>query len=69
MVCRPYRAKTKGKVERFNRYLKTSFVVPLQATLRMSELQLDVQTANGYIGYWLTQVANARVQEKSQTNV
>ncbi|ROR47811.1 UNVERIFIED_ORG: transposase [Providencia alcalifaciens] len=60
-VCRPYRAKTKGKVERFNRYLKSSFVVPLQATLRMSELQLDVQTANGYVGYWLTQVANARV--------
>lgn len=60
-VCRPYRAKTKGKVERFNRYLKSSFVVPLQATLRMSELQLGVQTANGYVGYWLTQVANARV--------
>jgi len=25
-VCRPYRAKTKGKVERFNRYLKESEV-------------------------------------------
>jgi transposase len=60
-VCRPYRAKTKGKVERFNRYLKSSFVVPLQATLRTSGLHLDVHTANGYIGRWLTQVANARV--------
>lgn len=60
-VCRPYRAKTKGKVERFNRYLKSSFVVPLQATLRTAGLQLDAQTANGYIGRWLTQVANARV--------
>ena len=28
-LCRPYRAKTKGKVERFNRYLKESFVLPL----------------------------------------
>jgi len=60
-ACRPYRAKTKGKVERFNRYLKSSFVVPLQATLKTSGLQLDVQTANGYVGRWLTQTANARV--------
>ncbi len=60
-VCRPYRAKTKGKVERFNRYLKSSFVVPLQATLKSSGLQLDVKTANGYVGRWLTQVANARI--------
>ena len=30
-LCRPYRAKTKGKVERFNSYLKGSFVVPLAA--------------------------------------
>ncbi len=33
-VCRPYRAKTKGKVERFNGYLKGSFLVPLAATLK-----------------------------------
>ncbi len=25
-LCRPYRAKTKGKVERFNGYLRRSFV-------------------------------------------
>ena len=30
-LCRPYRAKTKGKVERFNRYLRGSFYVPLKA--------------------------------------
>lgn len=28
-LCRPYRAKTKGKVERFNGYLRHSFHVPL----------------------------------------
>lgn len=28
-LCRPYRARTKGKVERFNRYLKESFYYPL----------------------------------------
>nr|WP_197718861.1 DDE-type integrase/transposase/recombinase [Serratia odorifera] len=33
-VCRPYRAKTKGKVERFNHYLKNSFIVPLTVTFR-----------------------------------
>ena len=60
-VCRPYRAKTKGKVERFNRYLKSSFVVPLQATLKETGLLLDVNTSNGYIGRWLTAVANARI--------
>ena len=60
-VCRPYRAKTKGKVERFNRYLKANFIVPLQATLKVAGLQLDVQTANGYVGKWLAQKANARI--------
>lgn len=60
-VCRPYRAKTKGKVERFNGYLKGSFLVPLAATLKMTGLRLDVTAANMHIGPWLSQVANARV--------
>lgn len=59
-VCRPYRAKTKGKVERFNRYLKESFVVPLAVTLRSSGLRLDVDAANAHIGRWLSEVANVR---------
>lgn len=36
-LCRPYRAKTKGKVERFNRYLRESFYNPL-----VTRLQADV---------------------------
>lgn len=59
-VCKPYRAKTKGKVERFNGYLKRSFIVPLQATLNRAKLQLDVHAANGHIGPWLYKTANAR---------
>ncbi len=59
-VCRPYRAKTKGKVERFNRYLKESFIVPLAATFRQSGLLLDVESANARTGSWLLSVANAR---------
>ena len=60
-LCRPYRAKTKGKVERFNGYLKGSFLVPLAATLRASGLRLDAQAANAHIGRWLAEVANARI--------
>ncbi len=33
-LCRPYRAKTKGKVGRFNGYLRRSFYVPLVSRLR-----------------------------------
>src|SRR5689334_25122017 len=60
-VCQPYRARTKGKVERFNGYLKGSFLVPLAATLRSAGLKLDVDAANAHIGRWLTEVANARL--------
>jgi transposase len=60
-VCRPYRAKTKGKVERFNGYLKGSFLVPLAATLKSAGLKLDVAAANAHLGRWLSEVANARV--------
>lgn len=60
-VCRPYRAKTKGKVERFNGYLKGSFLVPLAATLRAGGLQLDADTANREVMRWLNEVANTRI--------
>jgi transposase len=60
-LCRPYRAKTKGKVERFNGYLKGSFLVPLAATLKQSGLKLDAEAANAHVGRWLVEVANARV--------
>ncbi len=60
-LCRPYRAKTKGKVERFNGYLKGSFCVPLAATLRQAGLRLDVEAANAHVGRWLIEVANSRI--------
>lgn len=60
-VCRPYRARTKGKVERFNGYLKGSFLVPLAATLRAGGLKLDVGTANREVLRWLNEVANTRI--------
>ena len=52
-LCRPYRAKTKGKVERFNGYLRRSFYVPLVAQLKQAGLTLDVVTANIEVRRWL----------------
>jgi transposase len=60
-LCRPYRARTKGKVERFNGYLKGSFVTPLAATLKSAGLLLDATTANAQIGRWIEEVAHQRV--------
>lgn len=60
-VCRPYRAKTKGKVERFNGYLKSCFITPLFASLKQAGLALDVDTANAQVGNWLHEVANQRI--------
>lgn len=60
-ACRPYRAKTKGKMERFNGYLKNSFITPLAATLKQAGLALDVDTANGQVGQWLDEVAHQRI--------
>lgn len=60
-ACRPYRAKTKGKVERFNSYLKSSFITPLAATLKQHGLDLTVDVANGRIGAWLETVAHQRI--------
>ena len=60
-LCRPYRAKTKGKVERFNRYLRYSFWVPLRARFKAAGLGVDSETANIEVTRWLREVANVRI--------
>jgi transposase len=40
-LCRPYRAKTKGKVERFIRYVKGSFWVPFAASMKQAGVKAD----------------------------
>lgn len=60
-LCRPYRAATKGKVERFIRYLRQDFWVPLESRLRPLGLRLDAATANVEVRGWLRDVANRRV--------
>lgn len=65
-LCRPYRAKTKGKVERFNGYLRRSFYIPLSAQLKQAGLSLDVVTANTEVRRWLKEIANERIHGTTQ---
>ena len=66
-ACRPYRAKTKGKVERFTPYLKNSFVTPLAATLKQHGLIITADVLNGHIGAWLETVAHQRTHGTTGT--
>jgi transposase len=59
-LCRPYRPQTKGKVERFIRYLRESFYNPLKTLLSASDLELDINTANVEVQKWLQDTANQR---------
>ena len=59
-LCATYRAQTKGKVERFIRYLRESFYVPLSSRLTQEGLVVDRETANLAVKRWLREVANAR---------
>lgn len=52
-ACRPYRPKTKGKVERPFRYIREDFF--LGASFR------NLDDLNGQLRHWLDTVANARV--------
>jgi len=60
-LCQPYRAQTKGKVERFIGYLKRNFWIPFVASMRQVGLRPDRQAANAAVARWLREVANARV--------
>jgi transposase len=60
-LCQPYRARTKGKVERFIRYLRGSFWVPLASRMAAEGVVVDGAAANLAAGRWLREVANARV--------
>lgn len=65
-LCRPYRAQTKGKVERFNRYLRYSFYYPLLSRLKQAGLTLDAATANIEVRKWLDEIANCRIHSETE---
>lgn len=62
-LCQPYRAQTKGKVERFIGYLRYSFFVPLKTLLASVNLPVDKDTANKEVLHWLAQTANVRLHQ------
>lgn len=57
-ACRPYRAKTKGKVERPIRYIRSNFFYGREF---IGDADLDAQRLT-----WLDDVANARVHRTTQ---
>ena len=59
-LCQPYRAKTKGKVERFIGYLRRSFFVPVVSRYQQLGEPLDLQLLNQELCSWLEHTANRR---------
>jgi len=62
-VCKPYRAQTKGKVERFNHYLRYSFHNSFKVRLSMMGYKMTLENANAEVMDWLDFTANARVHQ------
>ena len=59
-LCKVYRAQTKGKVERFNLYLKRNFYIPLKSALKGSNIHIDTNLLNTKVFAWL-EMANNRI--------
>ncbi|NOQ32123.1 MAG: IS21 family transposase [Helicobacteraceae bacterium] len=60
---KPYRAQTKGKVERFNHFLRYSFHNVLKVRLAMMGYKINLENANAEVMDWLTYDANARIHK------
>jgi len=58
--CKPYRAQTKGKVEKLNHYIKENFYIPLRASLKGSGIAITPELLNSYIFRWIAKT-NERV--------
>jgi hypothetical protein len=66
-LCRPFRAQTKGKVERMVQYTRNNFYIPLMTRQRPMVINVDVETANRYGLLWVHDVASQRKHETIQT--
>ena len=62
-VCKPYRAQTKGKVERFNHYLRYTFHNAFKVRLSMMGYEMTKENANAEVMDWLDYTANARIHQ------
>lgn len=63
--CKPYRAQTKGKVERINGYIKGNFYRPLRASLKGSAITITPKLLNTYISSWCERT-NKRVHSTTK---
>jgi transposase len=61
-LCRPYRAQTKGKVERFISYLRHSFYNPLIT----KQDDMDLSYLNYLTKIWLEKEANIRIHQTTK---
>lgn len=61
LVCKPYRPETKGKVERFNRYLRYSFHNHMIVKFKIKNYRLTIDIANAEVLKWLDERANKRI--------
>ena len=64
-LCKVYRPKTKGKVERFNLYLKRNFYIPLATSLKGGLIPISVDLLNAKIFSWL-EYANGRLHDTTK---
>ena len=64
-LCKVYRAQTKGKVERFNLYLKGNFYIPLKAALKGSQITINADLLNTKVFSWL-EMANSRIHDTTK---
>jgi len=62
-VCKPYRAQTKGKVERFNHYLRYSFHNMFKTRLSIMGYKMTLENANAEVMEWLDFTANSRIHQ------
>lgn len=61
-LCRPYRAQTKGKVERFIGYMKHNFYYPLIT----KEDDMELASLNFEVKKWLSHIAAKRFLKERQ---
>jgi transposase len=64
-LCKVYRAQTKGKVERFNLYLKSNFYIPLKSALKGSQIEINCDLLNTKVFSWL-EIANSRIHDTTK---
>jgi len=62
-VCKPYTPQTKGKVERFNHYLRYTFHNGLRVKLAMKNYEMNLENANSEVLKWLNNRANKRIHQ------